>query len=475
MERIYKLEALLDTTYGMKTVSRSVSYIAGVDWFSYAGTAVKEIYYTNHSLGFNEYSSQQLCICEVSTHGTIINCYRQEGTLVSGDRFLKIRIEGRQDNTKADDRYLLTFEVFLIEGQKLFINVTKLATASIGKSSIYNGTRWVTLPISSKSTAPVQILIKNAGSNEQIISSENYKDVIITELEIVSMPVKTEYPQNDIFDKTGLSVNAVREDGKKFQITSFTLSGFDSTFEGTNDVTVSYAGVSTSFNIIITQNRITEIALTSDKTLYKFGERFSASNAILAGTFENGESITLNPNLATYSGFSKGVPGKQTISAIYGEFSASLEISVQAPVIEDLLDTKTEMDYVLNNQARNGYVVSVDGMDWFKYGIRTANTIYVASNGWIGFGRPQEHLSLFHGNNIDKTSIYNVLRQEGILQSGKKFLKIRVEGYIYKSKDSDAAYIYEVFLIEGQTLRLYSKTSDRIWLSVWRRRCSICI
>lgn len=455
MERIYKLEALLDTTYGMKTVSRSVSYIAGVDWFSYAGAAVKEIYYTNHSLGFNEYSSQQLCICEVSTHGTIINCYRQEGTLVSGDRFLKIRIEGRQDNTKADDRYLLTFEVFLIEGQKLFINVTKLATASIGKSSIYNGTRWVTLPISSKSTAPVQILIKNAGSNEQIISSENYKDVIITELEIVSMPVKTEYPQNDIFDKTGLSVNAVREDGKKFQITGFTLSGFDSTFEGTNDVTVSYAGVSASFNVIITQNRITEIALTSDKTLYKFGERFSASNAILTGTFENGESITLNPNLATYSGFSKGVPGKQTISAIYGEFSASLEISVQAPVIEDLLDTKTEMDYVLNNQARNGYVVSVDGVGWFKYGIRTANAIYVASNGWIGFGRPQEHLSLFHGNNIDKTSIYNVLRQEGILQSGKKFLKIRVEGYTYKSKDSDVAYIYEVFLIEGQTLFIY--------------------
>lgn len=124
---------------------------------------------------------------------------------------------------------------------------------------------------------------------------------------------------------------------------------------------------------------------------------------------------------------------------------------------DSLLNTTTGMTYVLNNQKRNGYIVSTEGIDWFKYGIRTANMIYVASNGWVGFGRPQEHLSLFQFSyRIEETSIYSVLRQEGILQSGKRFLKVRVEGYAYKSNSySNYAYTYEVFLIEGQTLFVY--------------------
>ena len=124
---------------------------------------------------------------------------------------------------------------------------------------------------------------------------------------------------------------------------------------------------------------------------------------------------------------------------------------------DSLLNTTAGMTYVLNNQKRNGYIVSTEGVDWFKYGIRTANMIYVASNGWVGFGRPQEHLSLFQFSyRIEETSIYSVLRQEGILQSGKRFLKVRVEGYAYKSNSySNYAYTYEAFLIEGQTLFVY--------------------
>lgn len=124
---------------------------------------------------------------------------------------------------------------------------------------------------------------------------------------------------------------------------------------------------------------------------------------------------------------------------------------------DSLLNTAVGMTYVLNNQKRNGYIVSTEGVDWFKYGIRTANMIYVASNGWVGFGRPQEHLSLFQFSyRIEETSIYSVLRQDGILQSGKRFLKVRVEGYAYKNNSySNYAYTYEVFLIEGQTLFVY--------------------
>ena len=464
MADTYKLENLLDTTYGMSVLrdnatSTNMVSIKGVDWFSYAGVVVDNIYVTNGSIGFGT-STQQLGICKRGYDGATNSAYRQEGVLTSGDRFLKIRIEGYTHDTNSPGDYCaINYEIFLIQGQKLFINVTKLPATSdyIGTSSISNGTTSTSLSITKYSTAPVSILVENAGTTAHKISYIKYTDVALIGLKVVSLPTKTEYYQKDIFDKAGLQVEAIREDGKSIQISDFGISGFDTKSAGTKSVSILYENVSTTFEITVLETQLTEISAASNKTEYQFYENFSPDDVILTGTLDTGETITLSSNIAVYSGFKKGVSGRQEVTAVYGDFFASFDVTVKTPNIEELLGTKNGMTYVLNNQPRNGYIVSVNGVNWFKYGIRTANTIYVASNGWLGFGRPKEHLSLFqYSYLIEKSSIYSVLRQEGVLKSGKKFLKIRVEGYVYKNNTySDYFYTYEVFLIEGQTIFVY--------------------
>lgn len=465
MADMYKFEDLLDRAYGMEIIRDSSKTtatinITGVDWFTYADVVVNKIYLTNNAIGFGTYSTKQLNMCKRGNDGAVYSAYRQEGILTSGDRFLKIRVEGYTTNTNSPgDFCTLIYELFLIEGQKLFINVIKLPTNSsyIGTSTITNGSSQIRFSLSSTSAVPVSILVENAGTSDHKVSYTKYTDVALTGLEIASLPTKTTYHRNDIFDKTGLRVNAIREDEKNFQISNFNISGFNAESAGVKSISVSYENVSTTFEITVLETQLTGILAAPNKAEYQFYENLSPDDVVLIGTLATGETAALSSNIAAYSGFKKGVSGKQTITVVYGEFSTSFDITVKAPNIDELLGTKNGMTYVLNNQLRNGYVISVNGVNWFKYGIRTTDIVYVASNGWIGFGRPKEHLSLFqYSYLIEKSSIYSVLRQEGVLESGKRFLKIRVEGYVYKNNTySDYFYTYEVFLIEGQTIFVY--------------------
>lgn len=461
MAGTYKIENLLNTTSGMTAIVNNVKKdddtisVTGVDWFTYAGNTVNTVYVSgNNWLGFGQ-SAEQLKICR--RDGAVHYIYRQEGVLESGKRFLKIRVEGYTYYSKTDVAYALKYEVFLIEGQTLFINVIQHPTNSsyIGTSTITDGTNSASLSITVNSEVPFYILVKNAGSAQEI-SYERYTEVI-TEITVTTPPNKTTYYQKEVFDSTGMVVTASYDGGGTVEVSDYEVTDFDSSSVGEKTITITREGLTATLNVTVLDIQITGISAVSNKELYLFNESFSASDVALTGSLSNGENVELNSNLAVYTGFKKGFPGEQTISVSYGEFTTAFNVVSRAPTIENLLNTKAEMTYVLNNQKRNGYIVSVEGVDWFKYGIRTANMIYVASNGWVGFGRPQEHLSLFQFSyRIEESSIYSVFRQEGVLQSGKRFLKVHVEGYAYKdSSYSNYAYTYEVFLIEGQTLFVY--------------------
>lgn len=462
MADTYKIESLLNTTAGMTAIVNNSKKgnvtinVAGVDWFVYANKTVSTIYINgNNWIGFGQ-STKQLKICYYNG-AVVYYIYRQEGTLESGKRFLKIRVEGYTNYSSKDAAYTLKYEVFLIEGQTLFINIIQHPTNSsyIGQSTITDGTNSANLHIAVNSEVPLYILVKNAG-NAQVISYERYVETI-TKIAVTTPPSRTTYYQKEVFDRTGMVVTAYYDDGSTVEVTDYEVTNFDSSSASEELVTLTYEGLTTTLNVTVLDIQVTGISAASNKELYLFNENLSPSNVTLTGNLSNGGSVELNSNLAEYTGFKKGFPGEQTITARYSEFTTTFNVMSQAPVIEDLLNTKAEMTYVLNNQKRNGYIVSTEGVDWFKYGIRTANMIYVASNGWVGFGRPQEHLSLFQFSyRIEDTSIYSVLRQEGVFQSGKRFLKVRVEGYAYKNNSySNYAYTYEVFLIEGQTLFVY--------------------
>ncbi len=77
----------------------------------------------------------------------------------------------------------------------------------------------------------------------------------LSNITITSMPNKTVYEIGDTFDKTGLVVTAHYSDGTSAKVTSYMVSGFDSSSEGTKTITVGYAeeGVlkTATFNVTV--------------------------------------------------------------------------------------------------------------------------------------------------------------------------------------------------------------------------------
>lgn len=331
-------DSLLNTTTGMTAIVNNKKHdddvvsVTGVDWFTYAGKTASTIYVSgNNFIGFGR-NAEQLKIWR--RDGAVYYIYRQEGTLTSGKRFLKIRIEGYVYYSSTSSSYALKYEVFLIEGQTLFINVVQRPTSSsyTGTSSITDGKTTTNLTLSVSSTVPVLILVKNAGVS-QAVSYEKFVDKYVTGITVSKMPDKTTYYQGELFDSTGLVVSQTYNDGTSGTITTgFEVSGFDSSSAGTKVITVTAFGKTTTFEISVSEVSITAISVTTmpSKVNYHIGKEFDSTGIVVTATASDGNTIDVTKD-CTYSGFDSSSPKQCEITVHYGNFTCTFEVTIMQP------------------------------------------------------------------------------------------------------------------------------------------------
>ena len=330
-------DSLLNTAAGMTAVVNNVKHdddvisVTGVDWFTYAGKTASTIYVSgNNFIGFGQ-NSEQLKIWR--RDGAIYYVYRQEGALTSGKRFLKIRVEGYVYYSSTSSSYALKYEVFLIEGQTLFINVVQRPTSSsyTGESSITDGKTTTNLNISISSTVPISILVKNAGVSQEI-TYEKYSDLVIASITVSKMPDKTTYYQGELFDSTGLEISGTTNTGETVSVTDYELSGFDSSSAGTKTITVTASGKTTTFEITVSETSITAISVTTmpTKVNYHIGKEFDSTGIVVTATASDGSTIDVTKDCA-YSGFDSSSPGAKTIIVSYNELTTALDVTIMTP------------------------------------------------------------------------------------------------------------------------------------------------
>lgn len=331
-------DSLLNTTTGMTAIVNNKKHdddvvsVTGVDWFTYAGKTASTIYVSgNNFIGFGQ-NAEQLKIWR--RDGAIYYIYRQEGTLTSGKRFLKIRVEGYVYYSSTSSSYALKYEVFLIEGQTLFINVVQRPTSSsyTGTSSITDGKTTTNLTLSVSSTVPVSILVKNAGVSQKV-SYEKFVDKYVTGITVSKMPDKTTYYQGELFDATGLVVSQTYTDGTSGTITTgFEVSGFDSSSAGTKVITVTAFGKTTTFEISVSEVSITAISVTTmpSKVNYHIGKEFDSTGIVVTATASDGNTIDVTKD-CTYSGFDSSSPKQCEITVHYGSFTCAFEVTIMQP------------------------------------------------------------------------------------------------------------------------------------------------
>lgn len=337
MANTVSFDSLLNTTAGMTAVVNNKKHdddvvsVTGVDWFTYAGKTASTIYVSgNNFIGFGQ-NAEQLKIWR--RDGAVYYIYRQEGTLTSGKRFLKIRVEGYVYYSSTSSSYALKYEVFLIEGQTLFVNVIQRPTSSsyTGTSSITDGKTTTNLNISVSSTVPISILVRNAGV-AQIVSYEKFVDTYITGITVSKMPDKATYYQGELFDATGLEVSKTYSDGALETITDYELSGFDSSSAGAKVITVTASGKTTTFEISVSEASITAISVTTmpTKVNYHIGKEFDSTGIVVIATASDGNTIDVTKD-CTYSGFDSSSPKQCGITVTYGDFTCAFEVTIMQP------------------------------------------------------------------------------------------------------------------------------------------------
>lgn len=330
-------DSLLNTTTGMTAIVNNVKHdddvvsVTGVDWFTYAGKTASTIYVSgNNFIGFGQ-NAEQLKIW--NRDGAVYYIYRQEGTLTSGKRFLKIRVEGYVYYSSTSSSYALKYEVFLIEGQTLFINVIQIPTINsyTGTSSITDGNNTTDLDISVSSTVPISILVKNAGVSQEI-SYEKYSDLVIASISVSKMPDKTTYYQGELFDSTGLEISGTTSTGETVSVTDYELLGFDSSSAGTKTITVTALGKTTTFEITVSEVSITAISVTTmpTKVNYHIGKEFDSTGIVVTATASDGSTIDVTKD-CTHSGFDSSSPKQSEITVHYGSFACTFEVTIMQP------------------------------------------------------------------------------------------------------------------------------------------------
>lgn len=345
-------DSLLNTTAGMTAIVNNKKHdddvvsVTGVDWFTYAGKTASTIYVSgNNFIGFGQ-NAEQLKIWR--RNGAVYYIYRQEGMLASGKRFLKIRVEGYVYYSLTYSTYALKYEVFLIEGQTLFINVTQIPTDNYykGISSITDGKSTTDLAISVTSTVPISILVKNAGVS-QIVSYEKFvEDKYVTGITVSKMPNKTTYYQGELFDSTGLEVSKTYNDGTSESTTDYELSGFDSSSAGTKTITVTTSGKTTTFEISVSEASITAISVTTmpSKVNYHVGKEFDSTGIVVTATASDGNTIDVTKD-CTYSGFDSSSPKQCEITVHYGSFTCTFEVTIIRLTILEVTHMPTKTKY----------------------------------------------------------------------------------------------------------------------------------
>lgn len=330
-------DSLLNTTTGMTAIVNNKKHdddvvsVTGVNWFTYAGKTASTIYVSgNNFIGFGQ-NAEQLKIWR--RDGAVYYIYRQEGTLTSGKRFLKIRVEGYVYYSSTSSSYALKYEVFLIEGQTLFINVVQRPTSSsyTGTSSITDGKTTTNLTLSVSSAVPVSILVKNAGVS-QAVSYEKFVDKYVTGITVSKMPDKTTYYQKELFDKTGLEISGTTSTGETVSVTDYELSGFDSSSAGAKTITVTASGNTTTFEITVSEASITAISVTTmpTKVNYHIGKEFDSTGIVVTATTSDGNTIDVTKD-CTYSGFDSSSPKQCEVTVHYGSFTCVFEVTIMQP------------------------------------------------------------------------------------------------------------------------------------------------
>ena len=159
-------------------------------------------------------------------------------------------------------------------------------------------------------------------------------DAAMTGISVLSLPAKTTYLEGEALNLDGLVVSASFDDETTELLPHYQLTGYDPT-PGTKTITVSFNGMSATFQVTVRARSLTGIELTQapEKRTYLEGEALDLDGLILTAAYDNGDRETVSDY--EVSGYDP-TPGTKTVRLTYGGKTVSFKVLVKARSLSSL-------------------------------------------------------------------------------------------------------------------------------------------
>ena len=184
------------------------------------------------------------------------------------------------------------------------------------------------------------------------------KAVELSSIEVKTMPTKTSYFVGDLIDTTGLTLTATYNNGVTEVISeNFTYTPDELNTAGTQAVTVTYGGKTTTFNVTVKAVELTSIAIKTNptKTNYFVGDTLDTTGLTLTATYNNGTTQTITSGF-TCSPTTLSTAGTQAITVTYQGKTTTFNVTVEEVPSLDVtpesnleINKDNEFDFVLSN------------------------------------------------------------------------------------------------------------------------------
>ena len=144
---------------------------------------------------------------------------------------------------------------------------------------------------------------------------------------------KANYYKDDVIDVTGLTLEVSCKGLEKETIpVTKEMCSYDFSTAGEKTVTVTYEGKTATFNVTVSEVRLTDIRIETEPTKkeYDFGieNELDTTGLAVYAVYSDGTEELVEISSLVFEGFDSRAFGKQTITVKYGELSKTFEIEV---------------------------------------------------------------------------------------------------------------------------------------------------
>ena len=204
------------------------------------------------------------------------------------------------------------------------------------KATYDNGTTtnvtdyYVSYDFSSAGTKTVTVAYQYNGITVSTTLSVTVVNPTISRIAVATKPTKTSYYVGDTLNTSGLTMTASYNDGSTETVSSgFACSPTTLSTAGTQTITVSYGGKTTTFTVTVVAVTLSSISVASNpaKTSYVVGDTLDTTGLALTVSYNNGTTKTITSGF-TCSPANLNTAGTQKITVTYGGLTTSFNVEV---------------------------------------------------------------------------------------------------------------------------------------------------